>query len=66
MSETMSVGELKEALNEIPDSYRIRTRPKNAHLSDDEIQWQLNFSGVVKKIKIVDSQKTVMLIRDFE
>ena len=62
----MDVGELREILSEIPDDYEVRSRAENAHLNEDEIPWQLNFSGILTKVKAVDSQRAVMLIRGFE
>ena len=62
----MNVGELKRLLNEIPDNYKVRSRAKNAHLRDDETTWQIGFSGTVMEVNTIDSQESVMLIRDFE
>ena len=62
----MKVKELKELLEKIPDNYEIRTRPCNAHLDNDELSWQLHFSGEVTEIKPIHSHKVLMLIRGFE
>jgi hypothetical protein len=64
--ETMTVKELIEALQKIPNEYHVRSRAKNAHLDNDEMPWQLGFADVITKVKKVDSQQTVMLIRGFE
>lgn len=63
---TMTVKELKEALEKIPDGYEVKSRSSNAHLNNDEISWQFGCAGVITKVKTVDSQKAVMLIRGFE
>lgn len=62
----MKVKELKKLLKNVPDDYDIRTRAENAHLNQDEISWQLNFSGVITKVKVVDIHDTVVLIRGHE
>ena len=62
----MKVKKLKELLEKIPDNYEIRTRPCDAHLVNDELYWQLHFSGEVTEIKPIHSHKVLMLIRGFE
>ncbi len=47
----MKVKKLKELLSKIPDDYEIRSRSQNAHLNNDEMHWQLNFSDVITKVK---------------
>ncbi len=62
----MTVKELMKKLKKIPGGYKVRSRAGNAHLDNDEIPWQLGFADVITKVKKVDSQKTVMLIRGTE
>ena len=62
----MKVKELKELLKKIPDNYEIRTRSRNSNLDNDELSWQLHFSGEVTEIKSIHSHKILMLIRGFE
>lgn len=66
MKDTMTVKELKEALENIPDDFLIRSRAKNAHLDKDNLEWQLSCSDVLSKVKFVEEHKTVMLIRGIE
>ncbi len=62
----MYVKELKELLEKVPDNYEIRTRACNAHLHNDEAQWQINFSGEITELKSIHSRRILMLIRGFE
>ncbi len=62
----MKVKKLKELLEKVPDNYEVRTRPCNAALDNDEVSWQLNFSGEITEIKSIHSHKVVMMIRGFE
>ncbi len=62
----MKVKRLRELLKDIPNNYEIRTRSCNAALDNDEVSWQLNFSGEITEIKPIHSRKIVMLIRGFE
>ncbi len=62
----MKVKKLKELLKDIPNNYEIRTRSCNAALDNDEVPWQLNFSGEITEVKSIHSHKIVMIIRGFE
>lgn len=62
----MNVKRLKEILEFIPDDYEIRSRSENAHLNNDEKQYNLNFMGILETVKIVDIHKTVVFIRGHE
>lgn len=63
---TLFVGDLKAILSTIPDNYKVLSRAKNAHLSDDDKPWQLGFADVVCKVKILSKSNAVMLIREDE
>ncbi len=66
MKESLTVRELKERLNKIPDNYIVLSRAENAHLDKDDVPWQLGFANVITKVKSVHERKIVMLIRGFE
>jgi len=66
MTNIMTVKDLKESLDKIPNDYEIKTRSRNAHLCNDEDTGQLSFAGEITKVKVIDIHRTVMLIRSFE
>ena len=47
----MKIKELREAIQEIPDNYEIRSRSKNAYLENNDSDWQLSFSNEITKVK---------------
>lgn len=66
MKDSLTVKELKEQLDKVPDNYVVLSRAENAHLDKDDVPWQLGFADVITKVKPVHKRRIVMLIRGFE
>lgn len=59
----MNVQDLKKLLESVPDNYEVRSRYANAHLNNDEMWWQFNFSDYVDEVKIIHSKHAIMILR---